>query len=249
MAEKPAPAQIHSAVEEFSSLANQMIENIERWWMSWECIVHNCPESLVLSQKPGTVMPNGIQTLLDKVRRRSSWNQVNQKIKNNPDLQAALKTWKKIYQERPAESAKLIAMAKYISKAIIVHGWGGESAVDPFLDLERHDIDRLAVDEQKAIYQSARKQAIKFDLYIQATANEPSPADLCLVDLDQAAALVNRSKRTLERLQADPTKNMPLPFIQGGGGKKSEWKYSELKLWLEKEFTRKLPDTPPHIIR
>ena len=68
-----------------------------------------------------------------------------------------------------------------------------------------------------------------------------------MIDLDQAAALVNRSKRTLERYQKNPRKHMPLPVIQGGAGKKSEWKYSELKPWLEREFDRLLPDKPPHV--
>lgn len=67
------------------------------------------------------------------------------------------------------------------------------------------------------------------------------------IDLDQAAALVNRHKRTLERYQAKPSKKMPLPAVQGVGGKKSEWDYATLKPWLEKEFSKLLPPHPPHV--
>jgi hypothetical protein len=70
-----------------------------------------------------------------------------------------------------------------------------------------------------------------------------------MIDLDQAAALVNRRKRTLQRYISDQKKHFPLPAVQGSGGKKSEWRYAELKIWLEKEFDRKLPDRPPHIVR
>jgi hypothetical protein len=65
------------------------------------------------------------------------------------------------------------------------------------------------------------------------------------IDLDQAAALVNRSKRTLERRLGD----MPMPVVQGMGGKKSEWLYAELRPWLETEYGKMLPDRPPHAIR
>jgi len=67
------------------------------------------------------------------------------------------------------------------------------------------------------------------------------------IDLDQAAALVNRAKRTLEN-QITKGK-FPPPAIQGSGGKKSEWLNSELKPWLENEYGRKLPAVPPHYIR
>jgi hypothetical protein len=70
-----------------------------------------------------------------------------------------------------------------------------------------------------------------------------------MIDLDQAAALVSRHKRTLHRYQKDPSKGMPLPQIQGAGGKKSEWRYATLKPWLEKWFDRQLPPRPPHVYR
>lgn len=67
------------------------------------------------------------------------------------------------------------------------------------------------------------------------------------IDLDQAAALVNRGKKTLERALAD--QKMPSPDVEGGGGKKHEWVYLKLKPWLEKTYGRILPDRPPHTIR
>lgn len=63
----------------------------------------------------------------------------------------------------------------------------------------------------------------------------------CLVTLQQAAAMVSRSKKTLERRK----KNMPIPKVSGGGGKPDEWEWSELRPWLEKEFERKLPERFP----
>jgi hypothetical protein len=63
----------------------------------------------------------------------------------------------------------------------------------------------------------------------------------CLVTLQQAAAMVNRSKRSLER--AVP--NMPMPRVQGAGGKPSEWEWSELRPWLETEYGRPLPERFP----
>ena len=45
-----------------------------------------------------------------------------------------------------------------------------------------------------------------------------------VVTLIQIAAIVNRSKRTLEGL----TKDMPLPAIEGGGGRPAEWDWEEV---------------------
>jgi hypothetical protein len=67
------------------------------------------------------------------------------------------------------------------------------------------------------------------------------------INMDQASALVNRSKKTLEgRLKQG---KMPPPDIEGGGGKPHEWQYAKLRPWLEEEFARKLPDRPPHSTR
>jgi len=61
------------------------------------------------------------------------------------------------------------------------------------------------------------------------------------VTLSQAAAIVNRSKRTLEKHKT----KMPPPCISDGGGKPDEWLWSGLRPWLEGYFGRKLPDRFP----
>ncbi len=62
----------------------------------------------------------------------------------------------------------------------------------------------------------------------------------CYVTLQQAAAMVSRSKRCLEGYKKDDP-SMPLPRIEGGGGKPAEWAWNELRPWLEKKFDRPLP--------
>ncbi len=61
------------------------------------------------------------------------------------------------------------------------------------------------------------------------------------ITLDQAAAVVGRSKRTLERY----LENMPTPDVEGGGGKPHEWKWSTLRPWLMENFDRDLPERFP----
>ena len=68
------------------------------------------------------------------------------------------------------------------------------------------------------------------------------------VTLDQAAALVNRSKKTLERYLRNPKSEaarMPEPDVEGTGGKPHEWKWVTLRSWLETTFGKKLPDRIP----
>jgi hypothetical protein len=64
----------------------------------------------------------------------------------------------------------------------------------------------------------------------------PPPAEQ-YVTMDQAAAIVNRSKSTLERLR----EKMPDPDVEGGGGKSHEWRWSRIRPWLEREFGKLLP--------
>ncbi len=65
------------------------------------------------------------------------------------------------------------------------------------------------------------------------------------VTLDQMAAHVNRSKRTLERLKKRSNNPLPPPSVEGGGGKPDEWVWPDVRPWLEKEFKRKLPERFP----
>jgi hypothetical protein len=76
----------------------------------------------------------------------------------------------------------------------------------------------------------------------------PAPDEISTpyyIDLDQAAALVNRSKRTLERKLGE----MPQPVVRGSGGTKSEWLWSDIAPWLEKKYGKKMPPVPPHAAR
>jgi hypothetical protein len=60
------------------------------------------------------------------------------------------------------------------------------------------------------------------------------------VTLDQAAAMVNRVKRTLENYA-----DLPEPDVRGGHGKPSEWLWSRIRPWLEQKFGRQLPEHFP----
>jgi hypothetical protein len=78
-----------------------------------------------------------------------------------------------------------------------------------------------------------------------APAADPATQVDQYVTLGQAAALVNRGKKTLERRMNIPRAGMPPPDIEGGGGKPHEWRWPALRPWLEKEFGRCLPERFP----
>ena len=65
------------------------------------------------------------------------------------------------------------------------------------------------------------------------------------VTLDRMAAMVSRSKRTLEKYLYRKKNPLPDPDVQGVGGKPNEWIWSMIRPWLESEFGRKLPDHFP----
>jgi len=64
------------------------------------------------------------------------------------------------------------------------------------------------------------------------------------VTLQQAAPLVSKHKRTLERWQKEDS-NFPLPEVQGQGGTASLWKWSILRLYLQERTKLALPEYHP----
>jgi hypothetical protein len=73
------------------------------------------------------------------------------------------------------------------------------------------------------------------------------PVAVQYVSLDNMAAIVNRSKRTLERLKSRKKNPLPAPDVEGGGGRPDEWDWSTVRAWLEKEYGRQLPKRYPSI--
>jgi hypothetical protein len=64
------------------------------------------------------------------------------------------------------------------------------------------------------------------------------------ITLDQAAARVSRTKRTLEGYK---NRGLPAPAVRGGHGKPSEYLWSVMRPWLEATFGRQLPEDYPSL--
>lgn len=69
----------------------------------------------------------------------------------------------------------------------------------------------------------------------------PDPLEQ-LVTLDQAAALVHRSKRTLDGYRA---RGLPVPRVRGRRGQPHLWVWGDIRPWLEATFGPRLPETFP----
>jgi hypothetical protein len=65
------------------------------------------------------------------------------------------------------------------------------------------------------------------------------------VTLDKMAALVNRSKKTLERYKSRG--ELPSPDVEGGGGRADEWIWRRIRPWLQQKFKRQLPERYPSL--
>jgi hypothetical protein len=76
------------------------------------------------------------------------------------------------------------------------------------------------------------------------TVTPEAPAELSdLVTLNQAAAMVHGSKRTLERYKTRGT--LPAPAVERGDGRSDLWDWRVLRPWLEETFKIPLPETYP----
>lgn len=153
-------------------------------------------------------------------------------------------------EDDPVLCAALFKAAKAIGFPAVK--WNALQAARPGANHRRWEPGDLVTDPQLLAVESAVKLVRLKESYPTTggrtnpqAPDDAEPADY--IDLDQAAALVNRSKKTLERALADG--KMPPPDIEGGGGKKHEWIYGKLRPWLENEYGKKLPPRPPHAMR
>jgi hypothetical protein len=80
-----------------------------------------------------------------------------------------------------------------------------------------------------------------------ADGETPEVESVQYVTLDKLAAIVSRSKRSLEKRKSRKHNPLPAPDVEGGGGKPDEWIWATIRAWLEKEFGRKLPERYPSI--
>lgn len=112
-------------------------------------------------------------------------------------------------------------------------------------EVDIHHLDKIhpgsdwgpLVDELELIKNVARRKA--------ASIAETPPQGY--VTLLQAAALINKDKRTLERWKQKDT-NFPTPEVIGDPGEADEWLWSTIRPYLEKKAKRKLADTfPAHV--
>jgi len=65
----------------------------------------------------------------------------------------------------------------------------------------------------------------------------------CHVTLSQMAAMVNRTKKTLERLRDNG--KLSAPAVKGGTGRADEWRWSDVRPILQDEYNRQLPEIYP----
>jgi hypothetical protein len=96
-------------------------------------------------------------------------------------------------------------------------------------------------------YNCAREELARLRRAIEEQQDEAPDEAEQYVTLDQAAAMVNRGKKHLERCMNKQGSNAPPPDVEGGGGRAHEWRWSVLRPWLEKTFGKKLPKHFPSL--
>jgi two-component system nitrogen regulation response regulator GlnG len=138
-------------------------------------------------------------------------------------------------------------VATYLQRAIATALESGQTNLFPFLNnlLVRElvwltytaaDNNLTATAERTGLPASEVRRILGIDL---------PPEPIQYVTLDQMAAIVNRTKKTLENRKRCKRNPLPPPDVEGGGGKPDEWKWTTVRSWLEQEFGRQLPEHFP----
>jgi hypothetical protein len=125
-----------------------------------------------------------------------------------------------------------------------------------YTDLTGEQIDQLSIDDVNAIVRRHLRDRDRPPIIVnyQALTAAPLPATDAgpfpphdLVTLDQAAAMVHRNKRSLERYITKG--ELPAPYVEGGGGRAAYWQWDVIQPWLTKKFGIGLPDRFPASLR
>jgi hypothetical protein len=106
-------------------------------------------------------------------------------------------------------------------------------------DLERSNLHDEAARRRCWEHDVEKLKNAGRELRREFEASEPIFVEL--VTLDQIAAAVHKSKRTLENYKDE----MPTPTVKGGGGRAALWPWREIKPWLEGIFGVPLPNRFP----
>lgn len=104
--------------------------------------------------------------------------------------------------------------------------------------LSREELLRIAA---LLIQEAAGQRAVDLPPLPVTPPNEPASRPQ-YVTLDQAAAWVARSKRTLEKYEEHKKHPLPRPAIQGGDGRPSLWEWPVMRRWLQEVFQVPLPE-------
>lgn len=113
----------------------------------------------------------------------------------------------------------------------------------PALDARKHWSELTTACRHERDGRKARRMANRLIEWGQTEITRLETEDL--VTLKQAAAMVSRSSRTLERLKRK--RGFPRPKVLGGGGKPHEYAWGEMRPFLEQEYKRSLPEQFPFL--
>ena len=109
--------------------------------------------------------------------------------------------------------------------------------------------DRVLVEQIREELSLLRREVELLTSQLSRKPEQDSYEEDFLVTLSQAAALVQRSPRTLQHYVAHPIHPLPLPEVRGESGRPNEYKWSEVRPWLEKVFKRNVRLSPPTLRR
>lgn len=130
------------------------------------------------------------------------------------------------------------ALQPFIEKAKLIRRRDIEASVAAVIAANDDD-DEADLDEEDDAGEANSEQS----RHKPSTRPEPqAKPDEQLVTLDQSAAMVGRSKRTLETYVG---KGLPEPRVKGRGGKPNEYLWGEMRPFLVQTFGRPLPERFP----
>ncbi|HWE96240.1 MAG TPA: hypothetical protein VG269_19915 [Tepidisphaeraceae bacterium] len=124
-----------------------------------------CPELILYAPMKQGAYVDKVTAIQESARQRGlrpDWTKIKTKVHSDPELIAVMQELQAFTAATPAAMGRIVSLGQSLCASIASFGWGGNDAIDPFLELEAAITAGKSGEDLWAAIGEARKQAKRF---------------------------------------------------------------------------------------